>query len=230
MSELERNLERIRARINESCARYGRDAGSVRLVAVGKKHPVESIAALAAAGQRDFGENYLQEAAEKIDWCRTNVAAADLKWHFIGHIQSRKCADIAAAFHWVHTVDSLKVANRLDRFREGEPLNVLIQVNIDDEGSKSGVQVDDLPELARAVAKLPNLRLRGLMIIPRPEEEMYRQRATFRRCRELLEVLNRNGLELDQLSMGMTADMEAAIAEGATMVRIGTALFGARPI
>ena len=178
-----------------------------------------------------FGENYLQEAEEKIDWCADHAGdvARDLVWHFIGHIQSRKCRDIAGIFDWVHTVDSEKVARRLDQHRRGDPLNVLIQVNIDDEATKSGVKPSQLAPLARTVSELPNLNLRGLMIIPRAESDFDRQRSAFRRCRELQESLNREGLELDHLSMGMTADMEAAIAEGATMVRIGTAIFGPRP-
>lgn len=231
MDDLSRNLARILGQISQSCEKYHRPTDSVRLVAVGKKHPVSRIAVLAAAGQRDFGENYLQEAQHKMSVLADDAAVAsmNLVWHFIGHIQSRKCAEIANRFDWVHTVDSLKVANRLDRFRTGEPLNVLIQVNIDEESSKAGVSPGELQNLAKAVAELPNLNLRGLMVIPRPETEFARQRATFARCREMFEEMIAGGLNMDQLSMGMTADMEAAIAEGATMVRIGTALFGARP-
>ena len=225
------NLARIQAQITHFCRKYGRPADSVRLVAVGKKHPAERIAELAAAGQRDFGENYLQEAEAKIEWCAQQAGgvASGLVWHFIGHIQSRKCRDIAGLFDWVHTVESEKVARRLDENRQGKPLNVLIQVNIDNEDTKSGITVAELSPLAHAVDAFPNLNLRGLMIIPRAETEFERQRAAFHRCRALLESLNAEGLSLDQLSMGMTADMEAAIAEGATMVRIGTALFGPRP-
>ena len=231
MADLARNLDNVKMRINRYCAQYHRPAGSVLLVAVGKKHPAERIAKLAAAGQRDFGENYLQEAQQKMATLRAEATGLEdrLRWHFIGHIQSRKCTDIARSFDWVHTVDSKKVADRLSRSRDGDPLNVLLQVNIDDESSKSGIAPDALPGLAESVAALPNLALRGLMIIPRPETELTRQRATFARCRELLESLNARGMQLDQLSMGMTGDMEAAIAEGATMVRIGTALFGQRP-
>ena len=191
MDDLTRNLARILGQINQTCETYHRPADSVRLVAVGKKHPVSRIAALAAAGQRDFGENYLQEAQHKMASLDDDptVAGMNLVWHFIGHIQSRKCADIAAHFDWVHTVDSLKVANRLSRFRSGKPLNVLIQVNIDEEASKSGISPAKARELAEAVAELPNLSLRGLMIIPRPETDFALQRATFVRCRELFEEM-----------------------------------------
>ena len=229
--ELEGNLRGIRSRILACCEKFGRDPDSVRLVAVGKQHPAERIAALAALGQRDFGENYLQEASRKMDWCQ-NQASCDangLAWHFIGHVQSRKCRDIAERFQWVHTVDSTKVATRLNQYRGSRPLNVLIQVNIDDEPTKSGVRADRLQDLAGMVSSLSNLHLRGLMILPRFQDSFERQREVFARCRQLQESLIREGLPLDQLSMGMTADMEAAIAEGATMVRIGTALFGARP-
>ena len=229
--DLEGNLRGIRARIRACCGKFGRDPDSVRLVAVGKQHPAERIAALAALGQRDFGENYLQEAGRKMDWCHDQAPgeANNLVWHFIGHVQSRKCQDIAERFHWVHTVDSLKVATRLDQHRGDRRLNVLIQVNIDDEPTKSGVRVDQVQDLAGMINTLPNLHLRGLMIIPRARDTVERQREAFARCRRLQDSLNRDGLALDHLSMGMTADMEAAIAEGATMVRIGTALFGPRP-
>ena len=231
MQQLEQNLRRIQEDIRHFCQQYQREEGSVKLVAVGKKHPVEKILALARAGQRDFGENYLQEAVAKMMRCQEQSASSDsgLIWHFIGHIQSRKCKDIAANFNWVHTVESKKVARKLDQHRTGDPLNVLIQVNIDDEGSKSGVGPDALLPLASEVSALKNLKLRGLMIIPKEESEFSKQRDVFARCRGLLEMLNKNGFELDQLSMGMTNDMEAAIAEGATQVRIGTALFGPRP-
>lgn len=231
MDDLEGNLQAIRSRIRACCEKFGRDRDSVRLVAVGKKHPAERIAALAALGQRDFGENFLQEATRKMQWCHDQATcdAGGLAWHFIGHVQSRKCRDIAQRFHWVHTVDSVKVATRLHQHSDNHRLNVLIQVNIDDEPTKSGVSVDRLPEMAGTVSSLTNLHLRGLMIIPKAQDTFEQQRETFARCRELQQSLIRGGLALDQLSMGMTADMEAAIAEGATMVRIGTALFGPRP-
>ena len=232
MQQLEQNLNRIRADIHRFCDQYGRKDGSVKLIAVGKKHSVEKILSLAAAGQRDFGENYLQEAVEKIQLCREHKDSKneDLVWHFIGHIQSRKCKDIATLFDWVHTIESTKVARKLNQHRtDARLLNVLIQVNIDDEESKSGIDPVDLLPLATEIRNLPNLKLRGLMIIPKAETDFSRQREVFARCRDLLEILNENGFELDQLSMGMTNDMEAAIAEGATQVRIGTALFGPRP-
>ena len=162
------------------------------------------------------------------------IAALDnnsdsLEWHFIGHIQSRKCRELATYFDWVDTVESLKVAKKLSQYRTGKPLNILIQVNIDNEETKSGVTVEEVAGLVAEISSLPNLKLRGLMIIPRAREDLTEQRAVFARCRNLLEQLNQSGYHLDQLSMGMTADMEAAIAEGATQVRIGTALFGVRP-
>jgi len=227
MLDLQQNLELINAQINSFCEKYHRPAGSVKLVAVGKVHPVEKIIALAGYGQQDFAENYLQEALEKIEHCQKS-AISPLIWHFIGHIQSRKCRQIAENFDWVHTIESLKVASKLNDHRT-HPLNVLLQVNIDDEETKSGVNPEKAAELALQINALPNLRLRGLMAIPRPETDFDRQRATFARCRELLHSLQDQGIQLDQLSMGMTSDMEAAIAEGATMVRIGTALFGQRP-
>ncbi len=228
---LEHRLQEVRNRIRLSCEEYGRAPQSVRLVAVGKKHPVQSVATLASLGQQDFAENYLQEASEKMDWYReqTALSQSDLVWHFIGQIQSRKCRSIAERFDWVHTVDSLMVAMRLNQYTTNGRLNVLIQVNIDNEPTKAGIRVDALAELAGEISQLPNLRLRGLMIIPRFQDSFERQRATFARCRELQASLVQDGLDLDQLSMGMTADMEAAIAEGATLIRIGTALFGPRP-
>ena len=228
---LEQRYRGVRKEIAQYAARYHRQPESVRLVAVGKVHGVEKIIAVAGLGQKDFAENYLQEALEKIQACREagSPGAESIRWHFIGHIQSRKCRDIAQNFDWVHTVDSEKVAERLNRYRQGDPLNVLIQVNIDNEETKSGALVEALPELASKVSALPNLRLRGLMIIPRASDEFSEQRETFSRCRLLLEEVNQSGFNLDQLSMGMTGDLEAAIAEGATMVRIGTAIFGTRP-
>ncbi len=230
MSPIRQNYRKICQQITQFCEQYGRDPASVRLIAVGKMHSVDKILEIAEAGHRDFGENYLQEALEKITHCQENATSApSLNWHFIGHIQSRKCRDLAENFSWVHTVETAKVAKKLNEFRHGEPLNICIQVNIDGEETKSGVTVEDLPEFAQQVADLPNLSLRGLMILPKARSDVQGQRAVFARCRELMQNLNQQGLSLDQLSMGMTNDMEAAIAEGATMVRIGTALFGDRP-
>ena len=221
-------------------AAYHRPAGAVRLVAVSKRHSVDKVVELARLGQRDMAENYLQEGVEKIRAVGQEIDKP-LCWHFIGHIQSRKCRLIAEHFSWVHTVDSLKVANKLNHARaeaktearaettNSDPLQVFIQLNLHGEASKSGVSEAELPALAEAVAELPNLRLRGLMIIPKIEKTLEKQRIVFRRCRELRDELNARGFDLDHLSMGMSDDLEAAIAEGATMVRIGTAVFGPRP-
>ncbi|MCP1641658.1 pyridoxal phosphate enzyme (YggS family) [Pseudomonas citronellolis] len=188
-----------------------------------KTKPAADIREAHAAGLDDFGENYLQEALGK----QVELADLALTWHFIGPIQSNKTRPIAEHFHWVHSVDRLKVAERLSAQRPADlpPLNVCLQVNVSGEDSKSGCAPEELPALARAVAALPNLKLRGLMAIPEPTEDIAAQRAAFARLRELLTALN---LGLDTLSMGMSHDLEAAIAEGATWVRIGTALFGAR--
>ncbi|MCP1724003.1 pyridoxal phosphate enzyme (YggS family) [Pseudomonas citronellolis] len=188
-----------------------------------KTKPAADIREAHAAGLDDFGENYLQEALGK----QVELADLALTWHFIGPIQSNKTRPIAEHFHWVHSVDRLKVAERLSAQRPAHlpPLNVCLQVNVSGEASKSGCAPEELPALARAVAALPNLKLRGLMAIPEPTEDVAAQRAAFARLRELLTALN---LGLDTLSMGMSHDLEAAIAEGATWVRIGTALFGAR--
>jgi len=191
-----------------------------------KQQPAAAIRTLAELGMRDFGENYLQDAQGK----QEELADLALTWHFIGRIQSNKTHEIARHFDWVHSVDRMKIARRLSEQHEGpRVLNICLQVNIDDEPSKGGLGPDELPEIAQRVSRLPNIRLRGLMAIPRPENDTDRQRAAFRRVRELYEALRGSGLELDTLSMGMTADLEAAIAEGSTIVRVGTALFGPRP-
>ncbi len=231
MTILEQNFSQINSNIAEFSKLYGRNVNSVTLVAVGKKHPVDKIIALSTFGQQDFGENFVQEAVEKILYCKQQASptSAPLRWHFVGHIQSRKCRELAQHFDWVHSVESIKVARKLSQFRDRGPLNILIQVNIDQEPTKSGIDPSQLSDLIQDIATLPNLRLRGLMIIPRAEPNFTAQREVFSRCRLLLENLRAAGYELDQLSMGMTNDMEAAIAEGATMVRIGTALFGQRP-
>ncbi len=219
----------------DRCAqKHQRPPDSISLIAVSKRQPTEKIIALLENAHIDFAENFLQEGVEKIDqvaqYCAQNGIARLPRWHFIGHIQSRKSRMIAEKFDWVHTIESTKVADRLDRYRIGsEPLNVLIQLNLQQEESKSGIGVCESGKLADHIEALPNLRLRGLMIIPKPEPDFEKQRAVFARCREHLEYLNEKGHHLDQLSMGMTADMEAAIAEGATQLRIGTAIFGPRP-
>ena len=230
-SSLQSRFTRLRAEIEGLTVACERPAGSVRLVAVSKRHDVDKVVALARLGQRDMAENYLQEGLEKIRAAAHQLPGeAPLCWHFIGHLQSRKCALIAEHFSWVHSIDNLKVATRLNRARTADdPLNVLIQLNLQGEASKSGVTEEQLPPLVAAVAELPNLRLRGIMVLPKAEKNPARQRTVFRRCRELRDDLNARGFNLDHLSMGMSDDMNAAITEGATMVRIGTALFGPRP-
>lgn len=220
-------LHTVLGRIRAAEQRFQRPPGAVRLLAVGKTQPAAAIAALAAAGQRDFGENYFQEALDKM----TELATLELEWHFIGPMQANKTRGIAEHFAWVHSVDRLKIAERLSAQRPDHlpPLNVCLQVNIDREPTKHGLDEAELAEVAHAVATLPRLRLRGLMAIPAPAAEFAAQRRPFARLRKLWERLADAGLVLDTLSAGMSDDLEAAIAEGATLVRIGTALFGSRP-
>ena len=213
-------------RIARAAEAAGRDAAEVRLLAVSKTWPADSVREAAAAGQRAFGENYVQEGAEKVD----ARAGLGLEWHFIGPLQSNKTRLVANRFVWVHSIDRLKIAERLSAQRDAHlpPLEVCIQVNVSGEASKSGVAPGELPALARAVAGLPRLRLRGLMAIPEPTSNVALQRARFATLRQLRDQLNADGLALDTLSMGMSDDLEAAIAEGSTMVRVGTAIFGSR--
>jgi hypothetical protein len=219
-------LRAVRARIAHAAAEAGRDAAGLRLLAVSKTFDAVAVRELAACGQFEFGENYLQEALEK----QAALADLPLMWHFIGPIQSNKTRAIAEHFSWVHSVDRLKIAERLSAQRPAGllPLQVCIEVNVSGEHSKGGVTAVELPALADAVAVLPNLQLRGLMAIPAPTPEMASQRAAFRQVREAFDALCARGHTLDTLSMGMSADLEAAILEGATIVRIGTALFGGR--
>lgn len=229
-SHLAQRLGEVKQQINQACHEFGRDPAGVRLLAVSKTQPVEALLAAVAAGQRAFGENYLQEALQK----QQQLAhLPELEWHFIGPVQSNKTRELAAHFDWVHTLDRLKVAQRLNDQRPEhlQPLQVLIQVNVSGEASKSGIEPQALPELAAAVLALPRLQLRGLMCIPEAVEDFEQQRAAFAQLRELLEGLQRQypTLPLDTLSMGMSGDLQAAIAEGSTLVRIGTAIFGARP-
>jgi pyridoxal phosphate enzyme (YggS family) len=223
MSTLADNLSAISARIASAAQAAGRDPASVQLLAVSKTKPASAIREIHAAGVCDFGENYLQEALTK----QQALGDLSLIWHFIGPIQSNKTKAIAEHFDWVHSVDRLKIAQRLSEQRPAglPPLNICLQVNVSGEDSKSGCTPADLPTLAKAVAALPNLRLRGLMAIPEPTDDRAAQEAAFATLRQLQEGL---GLGLDTLSMGMSHDLEAAIAQGATWVRIGTALFGAR--
>jgi hypothetical protein len=196
----------------------------VRLLAVSKGQPLAAVSAAAAAGVTAFGENYVQEALPKI------AARPDLEWHFIGRVQSNKTRPIATHFTWVHGLDRLRIAERLSAERTADRLlNVCIEVNIDAEQAKGGVPVTEVRDLASAVARLPGLRLRGLMALPAPAADTVSQRAAFAKLAELFAALNRDGLHLDTLSIGTSGDFEAAIAEGATIVRIGSALFGERP-
>lgn len=228
MNEIAQRLASVNERIRAAELAAGRTPGSTELIAVSKTHPPSAIAEAFRLGQRAFGESYLQEALAK----REALADSNIVWHFLGPIQSNKTRRIAAGFDWVHSVDRLKIAERLDEQRPGElpALNVCIQVNVSGESSKSGVSLDELPALALAIARLPRLSLRGLMAIPAPEPDFERARIPFRRLRMALENLKTLGLdELDTLSMGMSDDLEAAVREGATLVRIGTAIFGPRP-
>lgn len=224
---LPEQLEKLRNRIASAARSAGRNADSVTLLAVGKGHPANLLRAAAGLGIRDFGESYVQEALEKIG----ALGDLGLTWHFIGRLQANKTRAVAAHFDWVHGVDRLKVAERLSEQRpfHAAPLNICLQVNIAGELTKGGVEPRELPELAAAVARLPRLKLRGLMCIPPDEEDPARQRQWFAAMRGQLESLNASGAGLDTLSMGMSGDFEAAILEGATIVRIGTALFGERP-
>jgi len=230
MSTIAQNLQAVDASIVAAAKAAGRPRDAVQLLAVSKTFPAEAVQEAVAAGQRAFGENYLQEALDKIDALAKALPGQALEWHFIGPIQSNKTRPIAASFDWVHTVDRLKVAQRLSEQRPPQlgPLNICLQVNISGEASKSGVASAELDELARQVAQLPNLRLRGLMAIPQPQTDFELQRAAFARLRALFERLRADGIALDTLSMGMSADMAAAIAEGATIVRVGSAIFGSR--
>jgi pyridoxal phosphate enzyme (YggS family) len=220
-------LASVLDRIGNAARSAGRDPATVRLLAVTKKQPVACIRAAAAAGQADFGENYAREGIEKIE----QLAGLPLTWHFIGQLQANKTREVAQHFHWVHTVDRLRVAERLSAQRpvHASPVQVLLQVNLADESGKGGVAPDELANLAGHVATLPRLCLRGLMCIPPPATGLDAQRAPFRRLRELRDRLNDAGHHLDTLSMGMSDDLEAAVMEGATIVRVGTALFGPRP-
>lgn len=225
MSDVASRLAAVRESLAASAREHGRDPSDVHLVAVSKRHPAAAIAAAAAAGQRAFGENYVQEAIAKQDEL---ASATRLEWHFIGAIQSNKTADIAARFDWVHTVDRARIADRLDAQRPAElaPLKVLIQVNVSGEQSKNGVSPAALPALVAHLAVLPRLSLRGLMCLPAPEQDFTRQRRPFA---ELARLARAQAVALDALSMGTSDDYAAAIAEGATLVRIGTAVFGPRP-
>lgn len=226
MSPICASLQAVLQRIERAAKAAGRNPGEVRLVAVSKTRPTADIQEAYRAGQRAFGESQQQEAVAKI----TVLNDPGLEWHFIGPIQSNKTRPIAEHFHWVHSLDREKVARRLSDQRPPElaPLMVCIQVNVSGEASKSGVRPEDALALARIVAALPSLKLRGLMAVPAPTPDPARQRSQFRTLRVLYEQLRTQGIALDTLSMGMSDDFEAAIAEGATLVRVGSAIFGAR--
>ncbi|MCI4188099.1 YggS family pyridoxal phosphate-dependent enzyme [Dickeya dianthicola] len=229
-STVQQNLQDVRQKISAAAQRCGRAPEEITLLAVSKTKPVSALEEAIAAGQRAFGENYVQEGVDKVRHFQAVQPDTPLEWHFIGPLQSNKSRLVAEHFDWCHTIDRLRIAQRLSEQRPAHlpPLNVLLQVNISQEQSKSGILVSDLSELAASVAQLPNLRLRGLMAIPAPETDHTRQLAVFRRMTELFLQLKADYGTLDTLSMGMTDDMAAAIEAGSTLVRIGTAIFGAR--
>ena len=230
MSTIAANMQAVEATIAAAAEACGRPRASVQLLAVSKTFPMEAVLEAIAGGQRAFGENYLQEGVEKIAAVARAQPDTPVEWHFIGPIQSNKTRPIATSFAWVHTVERLKIAQRLSEQRPPEmgPLNICLQVNISGEATKSGATPAELPELARQVAALPNLRLRGLMAIPEAQTDPALQRAAFARLRVLADSLRAGGMPIDTLSMGMSGDMAAAIAEGATIVRVGSAIFGSR--
>ena len=225
MSTISDRLEKVRSRISQAAMAAGRDPASIILVAVSKTQPVSMLEDALTAGQSIFGESYIQDALSKIE-----AIGERAEWHFIGPIQSNKTRQIATHFDWVHSVDRLKIAQRLNEQRPEHlpPLNICIQVNTSGETAKAGIPPVEIRALAEAISSLPHLRLRGLMTIPAREQDPVRQRQPFHQLRILFEQLNKDGFQLDTLSMGMSGDMEAAIAEGATLVRVGTAIFGPR--
>jgi hypothetical protein len=226
MASIREKLQQVRERIALACASAQRDVRSVTLLAVSKTFPAGDVREAFDAGQRAFGENYVQEALAKMD----ALAGLAIEWHLIGPLQSNKTRAVAERFDWVHSVDRLKIAQRLSEQRPPglAPLNVCLEVNIDGEPSKGGLAPSELAQVARAVATLPGLRLRGLMAIPAPAEGRDAQRVPHRRLRALFDALKQDGLALDTLSIGMSADLEAAVLEGSTLVRIGSAIFGER--
>ena len=226
MSAIASNLQDVQERIRRAAEACERDVNGIKLLAVSKTWPASCVRDAAAAGQRAFGENYVQEGVDKV----RELADLDLEWHFIGPLQSNKSRPVAESFAWVHSVDRLKIAERLSAQRPPDLplLQVCVQVNVSGEASKSGCEPAEALALCRAVAALPNLTLRGLMAIPEPTEDVAEQRRAFRKLKELADAIGAAGLPLDTLSMGMSHDLEAAIAEGATLVRVGTAIFGER--
>lgn len=230
MTTIGDNLYSVSTRLQQACAQAGRHPGEVRLLAVSKTFDADAVRAAWSAGQRAFGENYVQEGVAKIEALRAAGDCPGLEWHCIGPLQSNKTRPLAEHFDWVHSVDRLKIAERLSAQRPSHlpPLQVCLQVNVDGGANKSGATPEELPALAQAVAVLPGLRLRGLMCIPEPAPDFDSQRAVFLRARALFDDLRQRGLDLDTLSMGMSDDLEAAVAAGSTLVRVGRAIFGHR--
>lgn len=226
MQNIEKNVRELRARIEASARAANRDPDAITLLAVSKKKPADDIRAAFAAGQRQFGENYLQEALAKMD----QLSDLDIDWHFIGAIQSNKTRAIAERFGWAHCIERARIARRLSEQRPVglAPLNICIQVNLDHEASKAGTELAEVPALADEIRDLPGIRLRGLMAIPAPRADDAAQRAAFAPLAAMLGELGQRGHACDTLSIGMSGDMDAAIAEGSTLVRIGTAIFGER--
>lgn len=226
MNKIRDKLLTVGTKIKQFSAKYGIGKSGVQLLAVSKRHPADLIREAYQAGQIAFGENYAQEMTEKAGL----LEDLEIEWHFIGPLQSNKTKGIAETAHWVHTIERLKIAKRLNSQRPDTlpPLNICIQINIDEEQTKSGIHLKDLNTVAAEISQLKNLRLRGLMAIPAPEADFLKQRHAFANVKQAYEDLIKQGFKLDTLSMGMSNDMEAAIAEGATIVRIGTAIFGKR--
>jgi pyridoxal phosphate enzyme (YggS family) len=231
MTTIEGNLQQVRERLRQACALARRDANAVSLLAVSKTFDADAVCLALAAGQHAFGENYVQEGTEKMEAVRRLKPDAALQWHCIGPLQSNKTRPVAECFDWVQSVDRLKIAQRLSEQRPAEmpDLQICLQVNVDGGANKSGVAPASLEELAQAVSRLPRLKLRGLMCIPEPAPDFEAQRALFLRAKVLFDQLNAQGLALDTLSMGMSDDLEAAVAAGSTMVRVGRGVFGSRP-
>ncbi len=226
MTKIRDKLQIIGTEIEQAINKFYREKDSIQLLAVSKRHSAISIREAYEAGQNCFGENYVQELVEKVE----ELSNLDIEWHFIGPLQSNKTKQIASVASWVHTIDRFKIAQRLNDQRPENlpPLSICIQVNISGEASKSGIMPDEIEALAAQISKLPHLRLRGLMAIPAPQDDFENQRKTFAKVSALQNTLHKQGYKLDTLSMGMSGDMQAAIAEGATIVRIGTAIFGTR--
>lgn len=224
------NIVQVNQRIAKAAQTAHRQPSSIQLLAVSKTFGADAVLEAIAVGQRAFGENYVQEAVDKITTIAQQVNDVPIQWHFIGPIQSNKTKLIATHFDWVHSVEREKIAHRLSEQRPADlaPLNVCIEVNVSGEQSKSGVTPDEVMSLAKVISTLPNLQLRGLMAIPEPTSDINQQHAAFAQMRQLFETLQKNGFEIDTLSMGMSADLEVAVEEGATIVRIGSAIFGHR--